>query len=266
MTSRDRRAAGDVHHRLVLDDLGDAHRAGRIRAGGLDAAPVGAGPDGHHGGRTLGGLLQQVLGGPATDGAVDPALIHGDRPGHQQDVLPGVGLHRVLHGRLDSRAGAGHEGVLVVQRDQVEDQVADRGVGRSGARSRRSRCTPAAAARSRAGAGAPAGRASSSGRGPSRPRERHRGCRSTPGNRGGKRRGARGCRSDSRPGATGTGWAGIAFGTSGPAGAGTSGPIDHGVGARGRGRREIPDVPASGSGRESPAYSAQANEGNLKAR
>ena len=67
---RDRRAAGDVHHRFVLDEFRDRHRAGRIRLRRRQAAVGRAGAHGDHRRRILHRLAKHVDVGDAGDGRV----------------------------------------------------------------------------------------------------------------------------------------------------------------------------------------------------
>ena len=92
----DGRAAGDVHHGLVLDDVRDAHGARRVGARRLHAAPMRARPHRDHRRGAPARFLENLFGRPAADGRVDPVLLqrHGSRD--HQEVLAAVRLHRLL--------------------------------------------------------------------------------------------------------------------------------------------------------------------------
>ena len=115
------RAAGDGHHRLAKD-VGHAGGTGRVRVRGRHAAPGGAGADGNHRGGVGRALLQQVDGLVAADLAVDAVLGDRNRAFHHQDVLALVGLHGRLAGGFRLVAGGGHQRLVVVERDDVENE------------------------------------------------------------------------------------------------------------------------------------------------
>ena len=128
----DRRAAGDVDHRLVGDDLPDAPRVGRVGVGLGDAAEGGAvagGDDRRRPGRRL---AEDVEGGAAADRAVHAVVTQGDAAFDHQQVLAAVLLHRPAAVLLRLRPGGGEQGLVVLDRDLVEHQVDERGVPRPG--------------------------------------------------------------------------------------------------------------------------------------
>jgi len=111
----DRRAARDVHHRLVLDNGVDADSARRIGSRRLDVAPVRARTNGDHRLRVARRLFQDRLGGATTDRRVNPAVVERNRARDHQQVLPLVLRHRALQRGLGLVAGGGHDVVLVVE-------------------------------------------------------------------------------------------------------------------------------------------------------
>ena len=68
-------------------------------------------------------LLQDVDRGAAADLAVDAVVLRRDRAFDDEDVLALVLLHRRLARRLGLVAGGGEERLVVVERDEVEDQL-----------------------------------------------------------------------------------------------------------------------------------------------
>jgi hypothetical protein len=128
------RAAGNGHHRLA-EDFGHTRGAGRAGIGAGNrgngrghAAPGGAGADGDHG-RGIGrAFLEHVDRGLAADLAVDAVGLGRDRAFNHQHVLALVGLHRRLARGLGLVPGGGHQGLVVVERDDVEDQLFQRRV------------------------------------------------------------------------------------------------------------------------------------------
>ncbi len=90
---------------------------------------MGAGAECQDRRRTRCRLLENRLGGAAADREIDPVVVERHRAGHDQQVLAGVVLHRRLQRRFGRVARGGHQGVRVVERDQVEDQVADGRLG-----------------------------------------------------------------------------------------------------------------------------------------
>jgi hypothetical protein len=105
------------------EPVGLRHRSGRGHA-----APGGAGADGDHRGRIGGAFLEQFNRGLAADLAVDAAVLGRDRAFDDQHVLALVGLHRLLRACFDLVAGGGQQGLVVVERDDVEDQLFQRRV------------------------------------------------------------------------------------------------------------------------------------------
>ena len=123
------RAARQVHHRHVLDQVANSDRPGRVGVGGGDPAIGRAGSDADDGRRPCGGLLQDLQGRLASDGAVDAAI--GRRYGalHHHQVV--ASFDRGLPGRLGVRPGGGHDRLVIVDRQHVEHDVCDSGIARA---------------------------------------------------------------------------------------------------------------------------------------
>jgi hypothetical protein len=68
-------------------------------------------------------FLEQVDRGMAANLAVDAVGFGRDRAFHHQHVLALVGLHRRLARGFGLVPGGGHQGLVVVERDDVEDQL-----------------------------------------------------------------------------------------------------------------------------------------------
>jgi len=115
------RTAGDRHHRLA-EHVADAGGAGRVRLGGGHAAPGGAGADGDDGGGIGRALLHHVDGLVAADLAVDAVVLDRDGALDHQDILALVGLHGGLARGFGLVAGGGHQGLVVIERNDVEDE------------------------------------------------------------------------------------------------------------------------------------------------
>ena len=126
-----RRAARDRDDRLALQHLRRARRAGRVRVGGRDPAPRRAGADRDDRPRLRGDGVRELEGRLPADLAVDAVVLHGDRALDDEDVLPLVRLHRVLEALLRLVPGGGQERLVVVERDEVEDQRRQRRVRRA---------------------------------------------------------------------------------------------------------------------------------------
>ena len=124
------RTAGDGDHRLGGQDLGHAGGAGRIGRRGRHAAPGRAGADGDHRRGTLGAFLDQIQGGLAADLAVDAVVLDRDGALDHQDILAPVLLHGGFAGGLDLMAGGGEQGLVIIQRDDLQDQLLDGGMFR----------------------------------------------------------------------------------------------------------------------------------------
>src|SRR6185369_6306673 len=89
---RIRGASGDVDDRLVLDDITNADRTGRIGTDGLDPAVTGAGADGNYRGGAIGSFSQRFECSLATHLAVDAVIPGRNGALDHQDILPLVGL------------------------------------------------------------------------------------------------------------------------------------------------------------------------------
>ena len=76
-------------------------------------------------------LVHDLERGAAADHAVDPVVLGRDRALDHADVLAGVRLHRGLERVLGLAARGGHQRLVVVERDEVEDQLREVGVRRA---------------------------------------------------------------------------------------------------------------------------------------
>ena len=119
------RAARNRDHRLA-QHFGHAGRAGRVGAGRGHAAPGGAGADRNHRSSVGGAFLEQVDGSVAADLAVIAIFLDRNRTLDDQHVLALVGLHRVLACRFGLVSGGSHQGLVVVQRNDFQNQFFQR--------------------------------------------------------------------------------------------------------------------------------------------
>jgi hypothetical protein len=121
----DRRAARHVDDRLVLDDVLDANGLGRVRIRPANAAirRAGANRDDRRRARRI--LLQHVQVRMAVGARIISKLAGRDGPVHEHDVAAPVFLDSGVESVLGTLAGSGLQGVVIVQRDRVEDQPLD---------------------------------------------------------------------------------------------------------------------------------------------
>jgi hypothetical protein len=118
-----RRAAGQVDDRHALDHVGHPHRAGGVRRSRRQATVRGAGAHVDDGDRSFGCLREALDGGPAADHAVGTGCPQRDRPLDHHDVTA-VG-QRPGERFLGLGSRRGHDRLVVVHGDDVEDEVAD---------------------------------------------------------------------------------------------------------------------------------------------
>ena len=123
-----RRTAGQIDGGHAAQQIGDADRARGIVARRWQSAPRSARADGDDR-ACLGADLFQHLGGRLSGQLhVDALLLRRNRAFDHQKVLAGVAssiaMRRALLGLL---AGAGHQGLVVVERDDVEDEIVHAG-------------------------------------------------------------------------------------------------------------------------------------------
>src|SRR5271157_4365336 len=125
-----RRASGDRHHSLPLENHGCAGRPGRVRVRGGDSAPRYAGSDGDDRPCLVGDFRDEVDRRPARDLAVDPVVLGGDGALDDAYVLARVFRHRLLERVLGLVPGRCKERLVIVERDQVQDQLGNSGMRR----------------------------------------------------------------------------------------------------------------------------------------
>ena len=104
---------------------GDRPGAGRVGIGEGNAAERRAGADADDGRGALGRLAQGVHRAASAGRAVGAARSRRHRAVHHQHIFSEVVLHGLVARRFGGLAGRRHERVVIVQRDDVEDQVLD---------------------------------------------------------------------------------------------------------------------------------------------
>lgn len=122
---RNRRAAGDVDDGLVLDDLSDADRAGRIRVRVRNAAVGCAGAECDDRRSPFGRFSQHVEIAHPADRRV-ARIAERNRAIHDQDVPAPVLAHGLQARLVDRIAGGRLQSVLVVEPDRLENHLLDR--------------------------------------------------------------------------------------------------------------------------------------------
>ena len=91
-----------------------------------ESAEGSAGPDRDDGKGVLHGLLQHGEIGLAGDHRIDAIVLRGHRAVDHDEIFAFVFLHRLAAGRLRGVARNGHQRVMIVERDEVEDQIFER--------------------------------------------------------------------------------------------------------------------------------------------
>jgi len=119
------RAAGQVDDRWAVDELADPHRAGRPADGGRQATIEGTAPDGDDRQGPAADLDGDLPEGPASDDAIDAAVGDRDRALDDGDVAVREAVHGLDPGPLGSGPGGGHERLVIVDGEDLEDEVAD---------------------------------------------------------------------------------------------------------------------------------------------
>ena len=119
----DRRAAGHVENRLVVNQVGDRLGPGGVRIGHRQAAIGRAGADRDDSRGSFGDFFEHRQIGDAGDCRVVAVLAGGDRAVDHQQVFAPVLFHRHLARMLGGIAGGSLQGVVIVERDVIEDQA-----------------------------------------------------------------------------------------------------------------------------------------------
>jgi hypothetical protein len=125
---RDGRAPGNIHNRLA-DQLVNGSRARRVRLRGLNAAVRSATAPGNYGCSVSGSLLQNVLRGASSDGAIHSAVIHWHRTLDQQNVFASSVFDCVLQALFGLMACGGLQSFRVVERKAIEQHIGNNRVG-----------------------------------------------------------------------------------------------------------------------------------------
>ena len=126
------RAGGHVDQVLEpRHGVGDRERPRRIRACGRNPAERGAGAhrDGRH--RTAADLAGNVERRSAPDRAIAAVGIAGNRALDERNVLALVLAHRLLERAFRLAAGGRHQGLVIIERDGIENEVRDRRMTRT---------------------------------------------------------------------------------------------------------------------------------------
>ena len=116
---------------LSRDDLVDRRRLGRIRLGGLHAAPGGAGAPGDDRAGVLGHPFQLFDEGLAAVDAVHAAFVERRIAFDRENILAFVFLLGLLEDGFGLMAGGGHESVVVIERDHRQHDILDQRMRRA---------------------------------------------------------------------------------------------------------------------------------------
>ena len=106
--------------------VSDAERSGRIWRGGGEPAVGGTGPDGDGRRRLAADVPGNVQRRAPANGAVRAVSAGGNAALHHRDELTGVVLHHALQRLLGLEACRGHERLVVVHAQEVEDDLRHR--------------------------------------------------------------------------------------------------------------------------------------------
>ena len=123
------RATGEVHLGDPRHRLADPHRAGGVGGRGGEAAIGGAGPHGDGGQGIVADLAGDLQGRSAADATVGAVILRRDGPLHHDDVLASPLLDGLGLGLLGLVTGGGHDGLRIIDREDVEDDLRHRGAG-----------------------------------------------------------------------------------------------------------------------------------------
>jgi len=121
------RAARNVDDRFVAHDRRNPDRIGRVVRRRRDPPPRCARTDRDHRGGVGRHPLEQVDAVLAGDLEIDAAVLSRDRALDDQHVLAGVFAHRLMQRRLGLVTGADHQGLVIIERDQVQNQLGEVG-------------------------------------------------------------------------------------------------------------------------------------------
>ena len=126
-----RRAAGKIDDWFSRNHGVNANRAGRIRIGGRNSAPGSTGPYGDHSRGLRGDFFDDLNGGLSTQLHVNAVVLGGNRTFDHENVFASIVLDGRAQSRFGLRARSGHQRLVIVERDYVENQMADVGSGGS---------------------------------------------------------------------------------------------------------------------------------------
>jgi len=127
---RIRRTAGKIDDRLVRQEINHAHRAGRIRVGRGNPSPGGARADGDDRRRFSCDVVEDLHGGPPGELHVNALIPGRDRALDDADVLAGVFVYGFRECCFGLLARPRHQRLVVFERDDVQNQIAQVRVGR----------------------------------------------------------------------------------------------------------------------------------------
>ena len=114
----------DIAQRLFETD-----GAGRVAAAGRHTAPGSTGADGDDGSRVTGGTANMVNDGFTSHHAVDATIFERNGAIHHQHILAFIALDGVVLVLFRLMTKGRREHLVVLQRNGIEDQVLDGGVG-----------------------------------------------------------------------------------------------------------------------------------------
>ncbi|MNF44245.1 hypothetical protein D3C84_253520 [compost metagenome] len=113
----------------IAEGLFEADGAGRVAPAGRHTAPGGAGADGDDRSRIGGGTANMVDDGLTGHHAVDATILEGNGAIHHQHILAFIALDGVVLVLFRLMTKGRREHLVVLQRNGIEDQVLDGGVG-----------------------------------------------------------------------------------------------------------------------------------------
>ncbi len=121
--------AGEIDYPGARYRVLHTHRTGRVRSGCRNAAAGRAGAHGNSGEGVAAHLTGHGKGRFSSHAAVDAAVLQGYGPFHHGNVLATLLPDRLPQVFLGLPARGGHEGLVVIKGQDIQDDLGNRGVG-----------------------------------------------------------------------------------------------------------------------------------------